>query len=236
MKKHVAILFRIVGYYAVYIFFANIASIFILFILKQFGISDLPQITGEFISDVILLPILFIIFQLYRKEKRDELFKLPLEWRKLLKLVPISIFARILLVIAIAIIAVILMVILDQDISELIDSGVEYQWSAFDQGEGIERLFGFLSFVIFGPINEELLNRAVILGLLRRHYSLNTSIVYSSVIFMLAHLHPGLYISSLVLGLLLAYVYTRWQNLWYPIILHMLINLHPFILDYFFIK
>lgn len=233
MKKHVSILFRVLGYYAAYIFLANIASIFILFILKQFGISNIPQITGEFISDVLLLPILILVFHLYREEKKEQLFKDPLEWKKLLKLIPLSLVARLLLVVAISVLAVLLIIFFNQDLSEIIDSGVDFQWSIFDQGSEIERIFGFFSFVIFGPINEELLNRAVIFEYLRTHYSLRTSIIYSSTIFMFAHLHPGLYISSFLLGLVLAYVYSKWKNLWYPIILHMLINLHPFILSYF---
>lgn len=233
MKKHVAILLRILGYYAIYILLANVASIGILFILKQFGISNIPQITGEFISDVLLLPILVLVFNLYRKEQQHKLFNEKLEWKKILKLIPISLVARLLLVGTIALLAVLLILIFNQDISEIIDSGVDFQWSSFDKGTQLEQFFGFFSFVIFGPINEEILNRAVILEYLRQHYSLKTSIIYSSIIFMFAHLHPGLYISSFILGLVLAYIYSKWKNLWYPIILHMLINLHPFILSYF---
>ena len=233
MKKHLGILLRILGYYFLYILLANIGIFFVLVILELFGISNLPNIIGEFISDIILLPILILIFKLYKKERIQQLFSEPLEWQKLLKLIPISLIARILLVIAIAIIAIVLMIFFNQDIGKLIDSGVDYQWLAFDQGKGIERLFGFLSFVIFGPINEELLNRVVILGYLQKCYSDRTSIIYSSIIFALAHLHPGLYISSFLLGLVLAWVYIKWKNLWYPILLHMLINLHPFIIAYF---
>ncbi len=233
MKKHLGILLRILGYYFLYILLANIGILLVLAILGIFNISNLPSITGEFISDVILLPILILLFRLYKKEKRDELFSKPLEWKKILKLIPISLVARVLLVLAIAVLAVVIMVFFNQDIGELIDSGVDYQWWAFDQGVGIERVFGFLSFVIFGPINEELLNRVVILGYLQKFYSERTSIIYSSIIFALAHLHPGLYISSFILGIVLAWVYIKWKNLWYPIILHMLINLHPFIIAYF---
>lgn len=233
MKKHLSILLRILGYYFLYILIANIGIVFILLLLNQIGITDLPTMTGEFISDVLLLPVLVIIFHLYSKERRSKLFKEPFKWKKVAQLIPISLLARVLLVLAIALIAVLLIVVLDKDIASLIDSGVDFQWSAFDEGEGYERLFGFLSFVIFGPINEELLNRAVILEYLRKHYSVKVSIIYSSIIFMIAHLHPGLYISSFLLGLVLAYIYTKWNNLWYPIILHMLINLQPFILDYF---
>ncbi len=233
IKKHTGILFTVLWYYFLYILFANIGILSALLVLNIFGITEISDITGEFISDVILLPILIVLFQLYKKEKREELFKKPLQWKYLLKLIPISLVARLAVVISIALLALALIVILGQDIFELIDSGIEYQWSAFDEGVGLEKLFGFLSFVIFGPINEELLNRAVILEYLRKFYSTKTAIIYSSIIFMLAHWHPGLYLSSLVLGLALAYVYVRWQNLWYAILLHMLINVQPFILEYF---
>lgn len=233
MKKHLGILLRILGYYALYIVLANIGILTVLVVLELFGISELPNITGEFISDILLLPILIIVFKLYKKETQKELFSIPIEWKKIIKLIPISIIARFLLVAVIAILAILLIVVLNQDLGDLIDSGVEYQWSIFDEAQGIAKLFGFFSFVIFGPINEELLNRVVILGYLRRFYSERTSIIYSSIIFALAHLHPGLYLSSFVLGIVLAVVYVKWKNLWYPIILHMLINLQPFLLSYF---
>ncbi len=233
MKKHLGIFLRVVGYYALYIVLANIGVVLVLLLIHQFGIDNLPEITGEFISDVLLLPILVVIFSLYRKERKAQLFKKKLEWKKLLKLIPISIVARIAVVLVILALTVVLLLLLKKNITDLIDSGIDYQWSAFDQGKGIAKLFGFLSFAIFGPINEELLNRVVILDYLKKNYSTKIAIIYSSIIFMLAHLHPGLYISSLVLGLILAYVYVKWENLWYAILLHMLINMQPFILAYF---
>ncbi|HRN70242.1 MAG TPA: CPBP family intramembrane metalloprotease [Candidatus Woesebacteria bacterium] len=233
MKQHAGILLRILGYYSLYVLLANIGILVVLVLLEQIGISKLPSITGEFISDVLLLPILIIVFKLYKKEQLHELFQAPLQWKKVLQLFPISIFARFLLVLVIGILAIILVVILNQDLIELINSGVEYQWSLFDESEGIIKLLGFFSFVIFGPINEELLNRVVVLGYLRKFYSEKTSIIYSSIIFALAHVHPGLYLSSFVLGVVLAWIYIKWKNLWYPIILHMLINVQPFILAYF---
>lgn len=233
MKKHIGILVKVLGYYFIYIIAANIGLLLLLLGFHKLGIKELSEISGEFVSDVILLPLLIIIFGLYTLEKRKELFELPISWKNVLKLIPISLIGRILLVLAIGFIGIIIILFLKKDISEIIDSGVQYQWDAFDHGQGIEKLYGFLSFAIFGPLNEELLNRAIIFGYLRKFYSTKVSIIYSSIIFALAHLHPGLYISSFVLGIILALVYTKWKNIWYPIILHILINIQPFILSYF---
>jgi len=231
--KHISVLSKVLGYYVLYIVLANVAILGILLLLSLFGIKNVPDITGEFLTDLLIIPILILLFKLYKSERTQILFESKLEWKKVLKLIPFSIAARIAVVLVMGILAAILLLFLNQDIATVIDEAVEFQWSTFDNSTGWEKLLGFFSFALLGPINEELLNRAVILDYLRKHYSTTVSIIYSSVIFMLAHLHPGLYLSSFILGLALAWVYVKWKNIWYAIILHILINMQPFILSYF---
>ena len=236
MKKHISILFRIFGYYALYLLLVNVSLFVILLVLHFTGITNVPEVTGEFISDVAAIPFLILFFHLYSKERRAQLFSQKLSINKLLRLIPISIAARLAVVAVMAVLVGLLILFFGKDIGNIIDQGVAFQWTGFDHAKGWDKLFGFLSFVIFGPINEEILNRAVILEYLRKHYSDTISIVYSSVIFMFAHLHPGLYASSFILGVCLALVYVKWKNIWYAVILHMLINLQPFLFAYFIDK
>ncbi len=234
MRNHIGIFFKVLSYAVGYILSATTAYIIVSFILRLFGVLRPTLITGEFITDLAALPIVIVLFKLYTKENRKKLFEVRLSLKRLLLLIPISLAARILLLISIVMLFALVILITGKDMSSLIDQGLDYQWNAFEKSKGIVQYLGFLSFVILGPLNEELFNRGVVFNYLKNHYSVLVSIIYSSVIFMFLHLHPGLYLSSFVLGVVLALVYARWKNIWYSIILHMLINLHPFIITYFF--
>lgn len=234
MKHHIGIFFKVCWYAVAYFLTATAASLIASFVLSLFGISELSPVTGEFITDLAALPIVILLFKLYTRENRRKLFEGRITIKRLLFLIPVSLAARILLLISILVLFSLVMLIAGMDMTSLIDQGLAYQWEAFEKSTGIVKYLGFLSFVIVGPLNEELFNRGVVFNYLRSHYSVRISIIYSSIIFMLLHLHPGLYVSSFILGIVLAVVYARFKNIWYPVILHMLINLHPFILTYFF--
>ncbi len=76
---------------------------------------------------------------------------------------------------------------------------------------------------ILVPIMEEIIFRYGIHGIIARS-NLAVAYVVSSVIFGVMHgnVIQGAY--ATLLGLILAYVYTRTENLWYPIMIHMTIN------------
>ncbi len=234
MKKHLKIFSNVVRFSVAFFIGGNAGFLIIALLLYFLGVRNFSQTTGEFISDIAVLPFIIILFKLYTTEKRKELFEKSLTLKRLFFLIPISFGARALLFISIILLLALALVFTGVDINKLIEEGLKYQWEAFDTSVGIVQIFGFLSFVIFGPINEELFSRGVLFNYLKKHYSVRTSIIYSSIIFMFLHIHPGLYLSSFLLGIILAYIYSRWKNIWYSIILHMLINLHPFIITYFF--
>ena len=197
-------------------------------VIFTFGLSEANEQVSALLVDTLTLIAIIYYFQLYKKEKIEELFNEKLKIKKLLSLIPLSILVRIPLLIL-----VVLMVLLFGDMFvNTIDEGVAYQWEGFTDLSGWGYVIAILSFGVIGPIHEELFFRGVVYNYLKKNYSIRASIIYSTVVFTLFHLHPGLYPSSFILGFFLVLVYHKWNNLSYSIILHMLINMHPFLLDF----
>jgi len=82
----------------------------------------------------------------------------------------------------------------------------------------------FVLTVIAAPLLEELLFRGVILDGLLKNYSARKSIVYSSLLFALAHLNPWQFIVAFSLGLLIGYVYMNTKSLLPCIFIHFIAN------------
>lgn len=227
MKKHFNIFLHILGEVAIYILIPGIIYLILLGILGLFGIRDLSDSISTLAIDFLTLIVVFLAFRYYASDVWNIVFQAKLQAKKIIQLIPISLLTRVPLVVVV----VILYLIFGEMITETLDAGVEYQWSVFDGSTILTSTMGFLSFVILGPVHEELLYRGVIQRFLHTKYSVRTSIIYSSIVFAIAHVHPGLIISSFVLGLFMGYIFHKWNNLWYAIILHMLINIQPFILQ-----
>jgi len=229
MNKHLKYLLHILRDFILYYVISGIVVVLVMVLLIAIARIKVGEITTEFMTDAVSLVVVILLFGLYKKNIRTELFDKPLEKKKIFKLVTIAFLARIVLLIVITGILFIASFFLGDLIENIINKGIDYQWSAFDGVGKVESVLGFMSFVILGPIQEELFFRGVVFGYLRKHYSAILAVVYATVVFTLAHFHPGLYLSSFGIGLLLSFVYLRWNNLWYSIILHILFNLQPFI-------
>ncbi len=77
--------------------------------------------------------------------------------------------------------------------------------------------------VIIGPIVEELIFRKLLMDKLGM-YGDRIAIVVSAVTFGFFHGNLYQFFYATLLGLVLAYLYSKTANVWYPILLHMLIN------------
>ena len=73
------------------------------------------------------------------------------------------------------------------------------------------------------PIMEEIVFRYGICGVIGRS-NRTAGIVVSSIFFGLAHGNPIQVIYTMILGFVLAIVYTKYDNIWYPIITHITFN------------
>jgi len=229
MKKHLSTLLRIIGQFLIYTIVPGVLYLIGIGVLSLFGIGEISESVTTLVIDYLTLIVVFLAFRYYSSDVWNGVFKAKIQAKKILQLIPLSLLTRAPLVVVV----IILYLIFGDTITKTLDAGVEYQWSVFDGSTLLSSSIGFMSFVIGGPIHEELLYRGVIQRFLRTKYSGRASIIISSIIFGLAHIHPGLILSSFVLGLFLGYIYHKWDNLWYAIILHMLINLQPFLLQVF---
>ncbi|MFO8069420.1 MAG: type II CAAX endopeptidase family protein [Alkalibacterium sp.] len=91
-------------------------------------------------------------------------------------------------------------------------------------GDDISFIYLFVIAVIVAPIVEEIIFRGYIMNKWADKYSLKKGIIYSSLLFMLFHVQ-SFFIPQLLLGLLCALVYVKFNNLFYAIFTHSLYNL-----------
>ncbi len=228
MRYHLSILWNILKQALAYMLVPALLYLVYYLVIFTFGLSEMNEQASALLVDTLTLIAVIYYFRLYKKEQIKELFYEKLKIKKLFSLIPLSVLVRVPLLVL-----VVMMVLLFGDtFMDTIDEGVAYQWEGFTDLSGWGYVIAILSFSVIGPIHEELFFRGVVYNYLKKNYSVRISIIYSTVVFTLFHIHPGLYPSSFILGFFLVLVYQKWNNLSYSIILHMLINLHPFLLDF----
>ncbi len=81
-----------------------------------------------------------------------------------------------------------------------------------------------LATVILAPLVEELLVRGLIYKRMRRWASPILAAIVSSTLFGLIHMNIVQFIYAFLLGMLLALVYEKFQNIWAPILFHFAAN------------
>ena len=90
-------------------------------------------------------------------------------------------------------------------------------------------VWAFLTIVIAGPILEELIFRGIVLDGFLKRYSPLKSILVSSALFGIFHLNPWQFITAMVLGSFIGWVYYRTRSLGLAIAIHLLNNLTAFV-------
>lgn len=93
-------------------------------------------------------------------------------------------------------------------------------------------IFSLLSVAIAAPILEELLFRGIILEGFLRNYSPQKAIIWSAVIFGLAHLNPWQAFGAIAIGLLIGWLYWKTDSLLPGIFLHFANNLLAYLLTF----
>lgn len=89
---------------------------------------------------------------------------------------------------------------------------------------GLSPSYLFIIAVIVAPIVEEIVFRGYIMNKWVDKYSVKKGVIFSALLFMFIHF-SSLFIPQLLLGLLCALVYIKYQNLFYAIFTHSLYNL-----------
>jgi len=91
----------------------------------------------------------------------------------------------------------------------------------------------FIYMVIAAPILEELIFRGIILdGLLKKHSPI-LSILISSVLFGIVHLSPWSFVTGLIMGVFMGWVYYKSKSLLATVIIHASANLSGYLSRFF---
>lgn len=90
-------------------------------------------------------------------------------------------------------------------------------------------VFAFLAIVVVAPILEEILFRGVILEGLLKNYSPAKAIIWSAVIFGVAHMNMWQTTSAILLGLLIGWVYWKSSSIIPGMVIHFVNNLIGYI-------
>src|SRR6056297_3388578 len=107
--------------------------------------------------------------------------------------------------------------------------------------EGIKELFeqmfsktvpAFFTAVIFAPVLEEMIFRGIVLEGFLKNYSPVKAIIWTNVLFGLAHLNPWQFVGAFLMGILISWVYYKTRNLVLPVLMHLLNNLLSFLFLY----
>lgn len=198
-----------------------------LILLSLFKVNSLPGVYAQIISTILSIFFLAILFQLYKKNEFASLFK------KGFKLWYLPVFILVAFFVRLPILPLVFG-LLNGNSKAIADS----QWpslSASPSGAAwIEYFTLFINVVILGPLLEEIFFRGIILNYLKKKYSILISILICSFLFALIHGNALLIASSFIPGLLFSFVYYKTDDLKYPILLHSLVNLFPFVYPYIF--
>lgn len=95
-------------------------------------------------------------------------------------------------------------------------------------------LAGYLAVGIAAPILEELIFRGIILKAYLTHYSPTKAIVFSALIFGIAHLNPWQFAAAFTIGLIIGWVYYYTRSIWPGIFIHFINNSLSFGIAYYF--
>ena len=91
---------------------------------------------------------------------------------------------------------------------------------------------GYLTVGIIAPILEEWLFRGIILAALLRRYEPRKAIIWSAVIFGIAHLNPWQFIAAFIIGCAMGWLFWRTRSIWIGIFMHWANNTAGFLLGY----
>jgi membrane protease YdiL (CAAX protease family) len=211
-----------------FIFFP-LKSLVLLILLSLFGINSLSPIYGQFLSLILALILLVLMFQLYKKDVFNSLFKKGFKIKYLLILILISLLIRLPIL-------PLIFGLLNNNSEAIVKS----QWPTMIATQGtfasyIEYIFLIINIVILAPFLEELFHRGVVFNYLKNKFSPILTIIISGFLFALIHGNILLIASTLISGLMFAYVYYKTEDIKYPILLHSLVNLFPFVIPYIFL-
>lgn len=103
-------------------------------------------------------------------------------------------------------------------------------------GNNNEIVLNIIRTGILGPIIEELIFRGIIYNKLKLKHDNKKSILITTIVFTLSHFNIIQMIYAFIIGILLIYVYNKYNNLKAPIILHITSNITTTLITILIIK
>ncbi len=94
---------------------------------------------------------------------------------------------------------------------------------------GNDLMIDILALGIIVPVCEELIFRGLIFNRMRSIMKESNAIIFSAVVFGLLHTVDIQIFYTIILGYILAYAYSKYENILIPIIIHMIFNLMNFV-------
>ncbi len=91
----------------------------------------------------------------------------------------------------------------------------------------------FITAVIAAPVLEELIFRGIVQEGFLRNYSPVKAIIWTNLLFGLAHLNPWQFVGAFLMGIFISWVYYKTRNLALPIFIHLVNNLSSYMFLYF---
>ncbi len=93
-------------------------------------------------------------------------------------------------------------------------------------------IYGYLTIGLAAPILEELIFRGIILKAFLKKYEPLKAIMWSAIIFGIAHMNPWQFIPAWLIGIFIGWIYWKTQSIWPGIIIHFINNSFSFALGY----
>jgi len=166
-----------------------------------------------FVSGVITIPVLYLFFFLDKKKYRDNhmvVSYVPLP-------IPLYIYSALLGMLACLSLNNLI------DLTGIVNLSPTYQEVA-NEIFGGDFFITFMTTVFMAPILEELLFRGLIYKRLRNICKPFVAAIISSLAFGISHGNLVQFSYAFLAGMLLAYVYEKYKNIWAPIIFHFCAN------------
>ncbi|GFP78381.1 CPBP family intramembrane glutamic endopeptidase [Clostridium fungisolvens] len=92
-------------------------------------------------------------------------------------------------------------------------------------------LIGLITAIVIAPIQEEFVNRGIILNGLSKKYSSKVALIVSSLIFASMHMNLPQGINAFLLGLILGYIYLKTKSIFLSMMCHSINNILAFMPD-----
>ncbi|GAA0079115.1 hypothetical protein UT300005_34940 [Clostridium sp. CTA-5] len=120
----------------------------------------------------------------------------------------------------------------DGNLSYLIDLIPEPEFlKDFEESFNLDPIYMAFAVIIIAPLQEEFLNRGIILNGLLKKYSNKVALIISALIFAIMHLNFQQGINAFILGLFFGYIYIKTKSIYLTIFAHFCNNLLVFPLD-----